>query len=124
MELRKRKCRRFNGLQSHLAFMPCMFACLPHTEDHTRGDSAEGAAAAAETRVRWMAKSHGDHALHVRLPATHRGSHTRRLSRGSSDSSGDAGLMDGKVTGRSCPACSLDCHTQRITHAATQQREQ
>eukprot|EP00964_Phaeocystis_antarctica_P027747 scaffold15652_cov68-Phaeocystis_antarctica.AAC.3 len=123
-EQRQQRRRGFDGWQSHSASMPCMFACLPHREDHTRGDSAEGAATAAETRVGWLAGSPGFHALHVRVPATHRGSHTRRLSRGSSDSSGDAGLMAGKVTGRSCPACSLACHTQRITHAATQQREQ
>ena len=123
-EQQKQRRGGFDGWQSHSAFMPCMFAPLPHTEDHTRGDSAEGAATAAETRVRWLAKSRSAHVLHVRAPATHRGSHTRRLSRGSSDSSGDAGLMAGQVTMRSSAACSRACHTQRVTHAATQQREQ
>ena len=122
-EQRQQRRGGFDGWQSHSASMYCMFASLPHTEDHTRSESAEGAATAAEPRVRWLAKSQSVHVLHVRVPATHRGSHTRRLSRGSSDSSGGAGLMAGKVTRRSCAACSPTCHTQRITHAATQQRE-
>ena len=114
---RQQWSRGFDGWQSHLASMCCIFAPLPHTEDHTRGDSADRAATVVEPRVRWLAKSRSFHVLHVRHPATHKGSHTRRLSRGSGDSSGDVGSRAGKVTRRSCAACSRACRAQRTTHA-------
>ena len=102
-----------------------MSAILPHTKDRTHGDSAEGAATVVETWVRGLAKSPGDHVLHVRAPAAHRGPHTRGDS-----AEGAATVMKPRVRwlakSRSAhvlhirgPATHRGSHTRRLSRGSS-----